>query len=166
MPVPLAHSRPAEGTSFPAAINQSTITWLVAEEAPVAFALLLEYQPMNRANRSLHAAAWCDPAGRILLAREDVGRHNALDKLAGALATAGHDRAAGFAVLSSRCSFELVQKAAAVGIPLLATISVPTGLALTLARKAGMVLAARARGDGVMLFRCPRHTSRPRLLVP
>jgi len=118
-----------------------------------AFARLADHQPMNHANRSLHAAAWCDSSGRILLAREDVGRHNALDKLAGALAAAGHDLAAGFAVLSSRCSFELVQKAAAVGIPLLATLSAPTGLALTLAREAGMTLAARARGDGVMLFR-------------
>lgn len=118
-----------------------------------AFAGLPAHQPMNRANRSLHAAAWCDPAGRIVLAREDVGRHNALDKLAGALIAAGHDPSAGFAVLSSRCSFELVQKAAAVGIALLATLSAPTGLALTLAREAGMTLAARARGDGVMLFR-------------
>ncbi len=119
----------------------------------VAFARLAEHQPMNRANRSLHAAAWCDPSGRIRMAREDVGRHNALDKLAGALAAGEHDMSAGFAVLSSRCSFELVQKAAAVGIPFLATVSAPTGLALTLARKAGMTLAARAPRDGVMLFR-------------
>jgi FdhD protein len=118
-----------------------------------AFARLPDHQPMNRANHSLHAAAWCDPDGRILMAREDVGRHNALDKLVGALARAGIDPSGGFAVLSSRCSFELVQKAATVGIPLLATISAPTALALTLARDAGMTLAARSRGNGVMLFR-------------
>lgn len=118
-----------------------------------AFAALPDHQPMNRANRSLHAAAWADPAGRILLAREDVGRHNALDKLAGALTRETIDPAGGFAVMSSRCSFELVQKAATIGIPLLATISAPTALALKLARAAGMTLAARSRGDGVMLFR-------------
>lgn len=123
------------------------------EAVAAAFAALPDHQPMNRANRSLHAAAWADPRGRILLAREDVGRHNALDKLAGALAREGVDTAGGFAVMSSRCSFELVQKAATVGIPLLATISAPTALALTLARDASMALAARSRGDGVMLFR-------------
>ncbi len=123
------------------------------EAVAAAFAALPDHQPMNRANRSLHAAAWADPMGRILMAREDVGRHNALDKLAGALAREGVDTSGGFAVMSSRCSFELVQKAATIGIPLLATISAPTALALKLARDAGMALAARSRGDGVMLFR-------------
>ena len=117
-----------------------------------AFAALPDHQPIGRANRSVHAAAWCDPTGRILLAREDVGRHNALDKLAGALAATGTDTAGGFALMSSRCSFELVQKAAAIGIPMLATISAPTALALTLARDAGMMLACRAPG-GAVFFR-------------
>mgnify|MGYP001018336471 CR=1 FL=1 len=122
------------------------------EAVMAAFAGLAEHQPMTRANRSVHAAAWCDPDGRIRLAREDVGRHNALDKLAGALARAGIDPAAGFVVMSSRCSFELVQKAATLGVPLLATLSAPTALALDLARAAGMTLAARAPGDGAILF--------------
>ncbi|UEM19129.1 formate dehydrogenase accessory sulfurtransferase FdhD [Skermanella mucosa] len=117
-----------------------------------AFARLPDHQPMNRANRSLHAAAWCDPDGRILMAREDVGRHNALDKLVGALARAGTDPSGGFALMSSRCSFELVQKAATFGIPMLASVSAPTALALNLARDAGMTLAARSGRDGVMLF--------------
>ncbi|MGQ9369886.1 formate dehydrogenase accessory sulfurtransferase FdhD [Azospirillum sp. ST 5-10] len=117
-----------------------------------AFAALKDHQPMTRANRSVHAAAWCDPDGGIRLAREDVGRHNALDKLAGALAGAGIDPSAGFVVMSSRCSFELVQKAATLGVPLLATLSAPTALALELAHAAGMTLAARAPGDGVILF--------------
>ncbi|WP_207461018.1 formate dehydrogenase accessory sulfurtransferase FdhD [Azospirillum sp. SYSU D00513] len=124
-----------------------------AEAVAAAFARLPDHQPMNRDNRSVHAAAWCDPAGRILMAREDVGRHNALDKLVGGLARAGIPAGSGFAVMTSRCSFELVQKAAAVGIPLLATMSAPTALAFDLARAAGMTLAARSRADGVLLFR-------------
>lgn len=116
-----------------------------------AFAALPEAQAMNRVNRSVHAAAWCDGDGAIALVREDVGRHNALDKLIGALARAGTDTTRGFCVMTSRCSFELVQKAAAVGIPCLATVSAPTSLALDLARRAGMALAS-ASPEGVVLF--------------
>jgi FdhD protein len=116
-----------------------------------AFAQLPDHQAMNRVNRSVHAAAWAMPDGTIDLIREDVGRHNALDKLIGALALADADTSAGFCVMTSRCSFELVQKAAAVGIPWLATVSAPTSLALDLARRAGMGLACAAR-DGVVLF--------------
>ena len=106
---------------------------------------------MNRVNHSVHAAAWADPDGAILLVREDVGRHNALDKLIGAMARSNVAPADGFCVMTSRCSFELVQKCAAVGIPCLATVSAPTSLALDLARQAGMVLAS-ASPDGVVLF--------------
>lgn len=116
-----------------------------------AFADLPARQEMNQRNHSVHAAAWAAPDGEILVVREDVGRHNALDKLIGALAVAGTDTAAGFCVMTSRCSFELVQKSAAVGIPCLATVSAPTSLALDLARRAGMVLASAAPG-GVVLF--------------
>ncbi|MFS2013448.1 formate dehydrogenase accessory sulfurtransferase FdhD [Azospirillum sp. CT11-132] len=118
-----------------------------------AFRALPDHQPMNRANRSVHAAAWCAPDGSIRLAREDVGRHNALDKLIGAIAGSGADPAGGFVVMTSRCSFELVQKTAAVGIPLLATISAPTALALELARNANLTLGALSRRDTVILFR-------------
>lgn len=118
-----------------------------------AFRALPDHQPMNRANRSVHAAAWCAPDGSIRLAREDVGRHNALDKLIGAIAGSGADPATGFVVMTSRCSFELVQKTAAVGIPLLATISAPTALALELARNANLTLGALSRRDTVILFR-------------
>lgn len=116
-----------------------------------ALAALPDWQPLNSENRSLHAAAWCSPQGEILEAREDVGRHNALDKLIGALLRSGREPSAGFVVLSSRCSFELVQKAAAVGVPYLATVSAPTVMALALAEAAGMRLAARAT-DGVIEF--------------
>ncbi|WP_395455705.1 formate dehydrogenase accessory sulfurtransferase FdhD [Azospirillum melinis] len=118
-----------------------------------AFRSLPDHQPMNRANRSVHAAAWCAPDGAIRLAREDVGRHNALDKLIGAIVGSGADPATGFVVMTSRCSFELVQKTAAVGIPLLATISAPTALALELARNANLTLGALSRRDTVILFR-------------
>lgn len=116
-----------------------------------AHASLAAHQPMNAVNRSVHAAAWCDPDGNILLCREDVGRHNALDKLIGALARAGTDPKSGFVLVSSRCSFELVQKCAMAGIGALATVSAPTALALTLARRAGLKLAALSR-NGVMVF--------------
>ena len=109
------------------------------------------HQPLNRLNRSVHAAAWCSPSGDILRAREDVGRHNALDKLLGSLVREGRDPANGFVVMSSRCSFELVQKAAALGVPYLATISAPTTLALSMARDAGMGLACLSP-DGVVSF--------------
>lgn len=121
-----------------------------------AFAELPGAQVMNQENKSLHAAAWCAPDGEILYIREDVGRHTALDKLIGALAVAQVDTAAGFVVMTSRCSFELVQKTSSVGIPCLATVSAPTSLALDLAGRAGMVLAALS-ADGVVMFETPEH---------
>ncbi len=116
-----------------------------------AFAELPDHQPMNRMNHSVHAAAWCEPSGQVIFVREDVGRHNALDKLIGALARQGADFGSGFIAMTSRCSFELVQKAATMGVPLLATLSAPTALALELARRAGMMLAARA-AEGIVFF--------------
>lgn len=116
-----------------------------------ALAALPEHQPLNRVNRSVHAAAWCTPDGAILRSREDVGRHNALDKLLGSLLRDGIDPSGGFVLLSSRCSFELVQKAATFGVPFLVTVSAPTTLALTMATEAGMVLACRAP-DGIVMF--------------
>ncbi|MGE0665122.1 MAG: formate dehydrogenase accessory sulfurtransferase FdhD [Sphingomonadales bacterium] len=122
-----------------------------AAAAERALAALPDHQPLNRLNHSVHAAAWCAPNGDILRAREDVGRHNALDKLLGSLLRDGLDPADGFVALSSRCSFELVQKAAALGVPYLATVSAPTTLALSMARDAGMALACRSPG-GVVVF--------------
>jgi FdhD protein len=116
-----------------------------------AFAELAAHQPLNRSTHSVHAAAWATRDGKIQLAREDVGRHNALDKLIGALAISTTRPSDGFIVMSSRCSYELVVKAAAAGVPLLATVSAPTGLALDFAYACGMTLAARAK-DGVMIF--------------
>ena len=116
-----------------------------------ALAALADNQPMKAVNRSVHAAGFADPSGGISLAREDVGRHCALDKLAGALAQRRIDPGSGVAVLSSRCSFELVRKAALAGFAGLVTVSAPTAMALDMARDAGLPLACRAPG-GVMIF--------------
>jgi FdhD protein len=124
---------------------------LSAQAVARAYAELPRHQPMNEVNRTVHAAAWCSVDGEILLAREDVGRHNALDKLIGALARTDEGMAQGFVLMSSRCSFELVQKCAIAGIGALATVSAPTALALTLARQAHLKLAALSQ-RGVMIF--------------
>ncbi len=116
-----------------------------------AFADLPQHQPMNRINRSVHAAAWVTPEGEVRLVREDIGRHNALDKLLGAVIRGGLDRKTGFVAMSSRCSFELVQKCAQMGIAHLVTISAPTSLALHLAQGAGMTLASRSP-EGIVSF--------------
>lgn len=116
-----------------------------------AFADLPARQPMNRINHSVHAAAWVTPEGDIKLVREDIGRHNALDKLLGAMMRQGLDRHAGFIAMTSRCSFELVQKCAHLGIAHLVTLSAPTSFALHLALGAGLTLASRAP-DGIVSF--------------
>lgn len=116
-----------------------------------AAASLSEHQPMNRLNRSVHGAAWVSPEGEILIVREDVGRHNALDKLIGALVQAGLDRSSGFVLMTSRCSYELVQKCVTAGIGALVTVSAPTALALDIAKSANLFLAALQRDAVVVL---------------
>jgi FdhD protein len=115
-----------------------------------ALAALRDHQPLNRATGAAHAAAFSDPTGAILLAREDVGRHCAFDKLIGAMARAGIDPAGGFALLSSRCSYELVEKAATAGIATLVTISSATTLAVDRAAAAGITLIYLARSDAML----------------
>ena len=117
-----------------------------------ALAALDEHQPLNRLTHAVHAAAWCDPAGAILAVREDVGRHNALDKLIGARLRAGADASAGFLLVTSRASFEMVEKAAIFGAGTLVAISAPTSLAIERAKHLGLTLAAVARRDGCIVF--------------
>lgn len=111
-----------------------------------------ETQSLGRLTRATHAAAFADAEGRILLSREDVGRHNALDKLAGAMAVAGTDATSGFILVTSRCSFEMVEKAVRIGCPVLVAVSAPTDLAIRKAEEAGLTLIALARSDGHTVF--------------
>lgn len=106
---------------------------------------LPSHQALTRLTGGLHAAAWCDADGAILSAFEDVGRHNALDKLIGRLVLDRLDTTNGFVFLSSRASYELVRKAARVGIPMVATISAPSSLAIAIARQAGIRLVSFCR---------------------
>jgi len=113
------------------------------------------HQPINAETGAVHAAALCGPGGDVIATREDVGRHNAFDKLIGHGLRTGLDTAGGFALLTARCSYELVEKAALAGIPLLATISAPTDLAVDRARESGLTLVALARRDSLLVMTDP-----------
>jgi len=104
---------------------------------------LADHQPLNRLTHTVHAAAWADVSGAIRWVREDVGRHNALDKLLGAMALAAVPADQGFVMMSSRCSYEIIEKSARRGVRAVATLSGPTSFALRKARECNMAVYCR-----------------------
>lgn len=119
---------------------------------PDALSQLPEQQTLNQLTGGAHAAAWISTEGRLSAVFEDVGRHNALDKLIGHLSLHNQDFGSGFVLLTSRASYELVRKCARLGIRLLASISAPTALAIDLAHKADMGLVSFCRGEDMVIY--------------
>ncbi len=123
-----------------------------------AMSALSDAQPLGRETRAMHAAGFWTPRSDLLAVREDVGRHNALDKLIGARARASAvDAAEGVVLLTSRVSVEMVQKTAVLGAPIVCAVSAPTALAIRTAEEAGITLVAVARADGFEIFSHPER---------
>jgi FdhD protein len=138
-----------------------------ATELFSSLAEINQHQQLNQLTGAVHAAAWVIPGQGVQYVREDVGRHNALDKLIGLLLRTGKNPATGFVIVTSRASYELVQKAASVGVTLLAAMSAPTGLAIRLADEAGLTLVGFVRDNQHVVYTHPErlnHTIYPTLI--
>lgn len=129
--------------------HQVQPAWL--QEIPAAIKQLKIQQKITAVTGGAHAAAWVEN-GQIIALFEDVGRHNALDKLLGHISSQNFDRSNGFVVMTSRASYELIRKCAALNIALLATISAPTSMAIKMAKTTGLTLASFCRGEGFVLY--------------
>jgi FdhD protein len=140
-----------EPAPLPAGITISS------SELHAAIGALGARQPINARTGSVHAAAWVEPGAGIRVVREDVGRHNALDKTIGALARAQADFSAGYMLITSRASYEMVQKCATVGITLLVALSAPTAFAVRLAQRCGLTLVAFARAEQHVVYAHPQR---------
>ncbi|HTE35002.1 MAG TPA: formate dehydrogenase accessory sulfurtransferase FdhD [Reyranella sp.] len=136
--------RPVPATRSTASVSRAAIARAMAALPPE--------QRINRDNGATHAAGWATLDGTLLAVREDVGRHNALDKLAGSLARLGLGGEGGFVVVTSRCSYEMVQKAAAIDAAAIAAVSAPTSLAIETAEQAGLALVAFVRDDRLTVY--------------
>jgi len=130
---------------------------VTSEDIHAALIQIESLQPVNARTGSIHAAAWVVPGKGIQFVREDVGRHNALDKVIGALVRSGADVAAGYAIITSRASFEMVQKAAAAGITFVVAVSAPTALAIRMADQTGVTLVGFARRDQHVIYAHPER---------
>lgn len=168
----LARRRNLEGRTGCGVCGAETIAEAIRQPPPVssggtiareklaqALTELRGWQQLGASTGSLHAAAWVDWQGRILLVREDVGRHNALDKVIGALLARGVDRQDGFLIVTSRASYEMVLKAATAGVRLLVAVSAPTALAVRLAGDANLTLVGFARETQQVVYTHPERVT-------
>jgi len=144
-----------EAIRHPAAVGAGVR--VTSAEIHAELAKLQTQQPLNLKTGSVHAAAWALPGKGIQLVREDVGRHNALDKVIGALTRAKTDLSAGYLIITSRASYEMVQKAATVGVSLVVAVSAPTALAIDLATETGVTLIGFARADRHVVYAHPQR---------
>jgi FdhD protein len=145
----------AEAMRPPPAVGEGLV--FTPNQIMTALESLFPLQVINHETRAVHAAGFWDPERGLVAVREDVGRHNALDKLAGALARDNSTARQGLVVLTSRVSVEMVQKSAAIGAPIIAAVSAPTALAVRMAESCGMTLVAIARKDGFEVFTHPHR---------
>jgi formate dehydrogenase accessory protein FdhD len=145
----------AEAIRPPVQVGQGLM--VSATDLHAALVQLESQQPVNARTGSIHAAAWVLPDKGIQFVREDVGRHNALDKVIGALVRSGADVTAGYALITSRASFEMVQKAATAGIAFVAAVSAPTALAIRMAQQTGLTLVGFARRHSHVVYANPER---------
>ena len=149
------------GTDSLAQVRQSLPAAPTLATTPAALARaqreLRGHQAVQQLTGAAHAAAWCGPDGEVRLVREDIGRHNALDKLIGAMQRKGVAPQDGFVCITSRASFEMVQKTVMAGAGLLAAVSAPTALAVQVARQANLGLAGFVRGDDLVAYTYPER---------